>query len=229
MITENEYAYWLFNSPGLGNKKIDKLLSGGVSCKGVYFMSDSDIRMLVGGKAAEHLIKHKRCWDFELEKRKLEEAGIRFIPRISKEFPQKLKNIPDAPFAIYVKGKLPDPDKPSVAIIGARMCSDYGRYMAREFGRDLSLAGVQVISGMARGVDGISQKAAIESGGSTFGVLGCGVNVCYPEENLDVYNSICENGGLISEYAPDTLPRAQLFPMRNRIISALADVVLVSL
>ena len=99
--------------------------------------------------------------------------------------------------------------------------------MSREFGKGLALAGVQVISGMARGVDGISQKAAIEAGGSSFGILGCGVDICYPEENRDVYNRICVNGGLISEYHPGTEPKPNLFPMRNRIISALADIVLV--
>ena len=107
------------------------------------------------------------------------------------------------------------------------MCSDYGRFMAREFGKGLALAGVQVISGMARGVDGISQKAAIEADGKSYGILGCGVDICYPEENRDVYERICQKGGLISEYHPGTDPRPNLFPMRNRIISALSDIVLV--
>jgi DNA processing protein len=99
--------------------------------------------------------------------------------------------------------------------------------MSREFGKGLALSGVQIISGMARGVDGISQKAAIEAGGSSFGVLGCSVDICYPEENRDVYDKICLEGGLISEYHPGTEPKANLFPMRNRIISALSDIVLV--
>lgn len=227
MITENQYAHWLFNVEGVGIKYVEKLLGSGLSCQEIYVLSDKDIRNLLPSRAASNIIKSRLQWDFEGEKRKLEEKGIRFIPRISKEYPEKLKAIPDSPCAIYVKGKLPDPAKPSVAIIGARMCSDYGRYVAREFGRGLSLAGVQVISGMARGVDGISQKAAIEAGGSTFGILGCGVNICYPEENRDVYKNICDNGGLISEFPPDTMPKANFFPMRNRIISALADIVLV--
>ncbi|WP_051538197.1 DNA-processing protein DprA [Butyrivibrio proteoclasticus] len=227
MITENQYAHWLLNVEGVGNRSAEKLLGSGLSCEEIFMLSDKDIRNLLPPKAAGNLIKSRYSWDFEAEKRKLEENNIRFIPRISEEYPEKLKAIPDSPFAIYVKGRLPDPTKPSVAIIGARMCSDYGRYVAREFGRGLALAGVQVISGMARGVDGISQKAAIEAGGSTFGILGCGVNICYPEENKDVYKTICDNGGLISEHAPDTMPKANFFPMRNRIISALADIVLV--
>ena len=226
-VTETDYAQWLYTVKGLGNKGLEKLLCGGLSCEEIYYMKDKEIRMLIKGKAAENLIEHRKSWDFEAEKKRLLDSKIRFIPRISEEYPQKLKAIPDAPFAIYVKGALPDPGKPSVAIIGARMCSDYGRYMSREFGKGLALAGVQIISGMARGVDGISQKAAISVGGSSFGVLGCGVDVCYPEENRDIFNSICENGGLISEYEPGTNPRANLFPARNRIISALSDVVLV--
>ena len=99
--------------------------------------------------------------------------------------------------------------------------------MARNFGRGLALAGVQVISGMARGIDGISQKAALEAGGTSYGIVGSGVDICYPEENMDVYRQLCENGGVISEFPPGTYPKANFFPMRNRIISGLADVVLV--
>ncbi|MBP3813720.1 MAG: DNA-processing protein DprA, partial [Butyrivibrio sp.] len=164
---------------------------------------------------------------FEKEKTNLEKKGIRFISRIDPEFPEKLKNIPKAPFAIYVKGKLPDPNVPSVAIVGARMCSDYGRLMARQFGRDLAIAGVQVISGMARGVDGIAQNAALLAGGTSFGVLGCGVDICYPPENKEIYDALSQKGGLISEYPPGMEPLAKFFPMRNRIISALADAIVV--
>lgn len=227
MLTENDYAQWLFNSPGLGSKGVMKLLDKGYSCENLYKCSDRELRSLLTAKKAEALIRHRLNWNFELEKEKLEKNKIRFISIFAPDFPRKLKEIPDPPFGLYVKGKLPDESKPSVAIIGARMCSDYGRYMAREFGRGLSLAGVQIISGMARGIDGISQKAAIEAGGSSYGILGCGVNICYPDENRDVFDVICDEGGLISEYYPDMLPMSGLFPQRNRLISGLADIVLV--
>lgn len=153
--------------------------------------------------------------------------GIRYITRLEKEYPERLQNIPDPPGGIYVKGKLPEKEVLTVGIVGARMCSEYGRYAAREYARALSAAGVAVISGMAKGVDGISQSETIANGGCTYGVLGCGLNVVYPAQNAEIYEKICERGGLISEFPPDTPPAAKHFPMRNRIISGLSDVLLV--
>lgn len=226
-LKENDYAMWLFNVPTIGNVNADRLLCGGMSCRDIYEMSSRELSRLLTKKQVMSVEKSRATWDFEAEKKKLDERGIRFIPRIDDSFPEKLKNIPGAPFAIYVKGRLPDPKVPSVAVIGARMCSEYGRFMARQFGQGLAMAGVQVISGMARGVDGIAQNAALKSGGASFAVLGCGVDVCYPEENIAIYDSLLSNGGIISEFPPGTQPLANFFPMRNRIISALSDVVLV--
>ena len=156
-----------------------------------------------------------------------EENEIRYLTAFDDEFPDKLRFIPNAPDGIYVKGVLPDPDKPSVAIIGARDCSAYGASMAKYFAESLSDAGVQIISGMARGIDGIAQKAAVEAGHSSFGVLGSGIDVIYPKQNKDLFERIVEKGGLISEYPPSTQAIARNFPLRNRIISALSDVILV--
>ena len=225
--TENEYAHWLFNVPGLGNRSIDKLLCGGWKCGELFEIDTRELKGILTQKQIKNFEESRRVWNFEKEKEKLDKKGIRFISRIDKAFPEKLKTIPDPPFALYVKGELPDPAKPSVAIIGARMCSEYGRYMARQFGRGLAMAGVQVISGMAMGVDGISQKASLMAGGKSYGIVGSGVDVCYPEENLEIYDMLCENGGVISELPPGTTPQARFFPMRNRIISGLADIVLV--
>lgn len=226
-ITENEYAHWLFNVPRLGTTSIDKLLASGLSCRDLFETPGKEFKNILTAKQIGCFDDSKRIWNFEKEASKLEDKNILFIPRIDERFPEKLKNIPNAPFALYVKGALPDPNKPSVAIIGARMCSEYGRYLARNFGRGLALAGVQVISGMARGIDGVSQKAAMSAGGKSFGIVGSGVDICYPEENVDVYQELCNTGGVISEYPPGTMPKANFFPLRNRIISGLADIVLV--
>ena len=116
---------------------------------------------------------------------------------------------------------------PTVAIIGSRLCSQYGRLSAQQFGQGLALAGVQIVSGMARGIDGIAQNAAAAAGGASFGVLGCGVNVVYPAQNREIYKNVLERGGLISEFPPDTPPRPPYFAERNRIISGLCDLLLV--
>lgn len=226
-ITENEYAHWLFNVPTIGQKTIDKLLCGGRSCREVYEMEERELDGLLSKAQIKKFTESRNVWDFAREREKLQKLGIRFISRIDPDFPERLKNIPDPPFALYVKGELPDENRPCVAIIGARMCSEYGRFMARQLGRGLAHAGVQVISGMARGVDGISQKAALEAGGKSFGIVGSGVDVCYPDDNRPLYDELCQNGGVISEYPPGTMPKANFFPMRNRIISGLADVVVV--
>lgn len=150
-----------------------------------------------------------------------------YIDRFHRDYPEKLQYIKDPPAGIYVKGQLPDPNKPSVAIVGSRIYSSYGRLCATEFGKYLAQNGVQVISGLARGIDAIAQNAACEANGSSFGVLGCGINIIYPAQNKDIYSRILAKGGLISEFSPDAPPIGRQFAIRNRIISALADIVLV--
>jgi len=151
----------------------------------------------------------------------------RYVSRLDADYPYRLERMLNPPAGIYVKGRLPDENVPSVAIIGSRLCSQYGRLAAEEFGRVLALNGVQVISGLARGIDGIAQLAASEAGGSSFGILGCGVNVVYPAENKRIYEKVLENGGLISQFKPDASPMKAYFAERNSLISALSDLLLV--
>ncbi|MDY2614098.1 MAG: DNA-processing protein DprA [Lachnospiraceae bacterium] len=160
-------------------------------------------------------------------KRKLQEQGIRMIPYFSEEYPKKLTNISQPPYALYVKGSLPRENQVSVAIVGARRCTHYGEQIALEYGEALASEGIQIISGMARGIDGAGQRGALNAGGATYGVLGCGVDICYPRENIGLYMDIQQKGGIISEQIPGQPPLPAYFPERNRIISGLADVVLV--
>ena len=150
-----------------------------------------------------------------------------FITPFEKEYPDKLKNIPDAPAGLYVRGKVPVESEITVAVVGARDCSEYGRYVAEELGSFLGKSGVTVVSGMARGIDGISQWAALEAGGTSIGILGCGVDICYPARNRALFDRLSEQGTIISEYPPGTPPRHMNFPARNRIVSGLADAVVV--
>ena len=153
---------------------------------------------------------------------------IRYVAREDREYPEQMRNYPRMPLGLYVLGNLPDPEKKTVAIVGARMCSPYGRAEAIRFGEELAAKGVQIISGMAFGVDSWALLGALHAGGKGFAVLGCGVDVCYPKESYHIYRRIIqESGGILSEFEPGDSPAAWHFPIRNRIISALADVVLV--
>ena len=156
-----------------------------------------------------------------------EEEKISFITPFDSAYPERLKNIPNAPAGLYVMGKLPSESDITVAVIGARECSDYGRYVAERLGAFLGERGVTVVSGMARGIDGISQWAALESGGMSIGVLGCGVDICYPAKNRKLYDRLLKQGAVLSEYPTGTPPRPMNFPARNRIVSGLADAVVV--
>ena len=142
-------------------------------------------------------------------------------------FPEALRQVPGPPRCLYVIGRLPDMRRPRVAVVGARACSDYGKAMARTIGRTLARAKVQVVSGMAYGVDSLAQEGALAEGGETFAVLGCGVDVCYPRSSQELYRRILSSGGVISEFPPGTEPATWTFPTRNRLISGLADAVIV--
>ncbi len=144
------------------------------------------------------------------------------------EYPQKLKNISNPPAVLYVKGSLPDMNNNlCIAIVGTRSSSVYGNKISFEMGYKLAKAGTIVISGGAIGIDCLSQKGALQAGGKTIAVLGCGINFNYLMANKNLRDNIAKSGALISEYPPDFRCSSWTFPMRNRIISGLSDGVLV--
>ncbi len=153
--------------------------------------------------------------------------AMRYVKKNDAEYPAVLTRYERMPAGLYVRGDLPDSGKKSAAIVGARACSEYGRAEARRFARVLASAGVQVISGMALGIDSEAHEGALEAGGRTFAVLGSGADVCYPHSKERLYKRIIENGGILSELEPGTPALAYHFPIRNRIISALSDVVII--
>lgn len=231
---ETIYACWLDRIPLIGSVTAKRLLAGCGSAQKLYGLSKNEVaelaeRKLLTAAQAEKLREYQT--DFRYEPHRLYEdmtaQGIRAVRYGEDAYPKRLCYIPDPPCILYIKGEVPDEGKPGVSIVGARLCSDYGRYTARKFASVLAGAGVQIISGMALGIDCISHKAAMEAGGRTFAVLGCGVDVCYPEQNRDIYERMQTQGGLLSEYPPGTMPSAGLFPRRNRIISGLAEILLV--
>ena len=226
-MREREFSYWLCNIEGIGRMTVARLLKKAGCAQAVYEMPEQELAGLLSAAQLKSLLLARKEKNTEKDYRRLLKQGIRFLPYSDPEYPQRLHEIPDAPQGIYVRGELPGEDEPSVAVIGARMCSEYGKQAARYFASSLAQAGVRVISGLARGIDGISQEAALECGGKTYAVLGCGVDICYPAENGRLFDRIPAQGGIVSEYPPGTFPQARLFPPRNRIISGLSDLILV--
>lgn len=225
---QKRYAYWLCNLPGIGDRGIKRLLeSCGGTPKQVYHASEKQWEQVLSARQLEQMKQLTMEWKPEEAYQKMMGQGISFLLQEDKEYPERLRNIPDPPYGIFYKGRIPEEGRLSVAIIGARDCSQYGSYVATELGKYLGGKGVQIISGMARGIDGISQEAAIMAGGISFGVLGCGVDICYPAQNRRLYDRLLEEGGILSTHPPGTQPRPQHFPPRNRIVSGLADVVVV--
>ena len=161
-------------------------------------------------------MKNKRFTDYKI------------VKKGDDDYPKKLLRIKDAPEKLYVRGNLPDVKKKTVSIVGARNSTDYGSTLAKTIARILSINDVQVISGLAMGIDTQGHIGAIEVAKPTFAVMGCGVDICFPTYNLNIYERILDYGGsIISEVEIGTPPLPYNFPLRNRIISGLSDVVIV--
>ncbi len=227
---EQPYAYWLMCAP-IGDAVKSRLLlqfgrPGAVFEASEKVLLDSTLSI---GKKEKWIayIKERNEKNIKREYEGLQTKGILFYPEYHPLFPAKLLSIPARPFGIFVKGKLPDIRQRSLAIVGARDCSEYGQYVAKHFAEKMAQNGVAVISGLARGIDGIAQRAAMEAGGESFGVLGCGADICYPKSNEKLYRMCMEHGGILSTYLPGTPPTPNLFPPRNRIISGLSDGILI--
>jgi DNA processing protein len=170
-----------------------------------------------------------RSFDEDAYLRGLDQAGIRWLGLSDPDFPPLLEAIHDPPPGLFVRGAAGSEVllRPTVAVVGARACSPYGAQVARLLGRELAAAGLVVVSGLARGVDGEAHRGALEAGGTTVAVLGCGIDRDYPAAHAELGARIRESGLAVSEYAPGLEPAPWRFPARNRIIAGLSAVTIV--
>lgn len=224
-----EYEYWLARIRQLADWKKRRLREEYGSGEAIYYIEETKLhRLEYLSETDKKAISAARNASVATEEwKRLKESGICFVPYYSPDYPRRLRQISRPPYALYVKGRLPDEEKPAVAIVGARRCSHYGEQMALEYGEKLGAAGFDIISGMAKGIDGAAQRGALNGGGITYAVLGSGVDVCYPREHIGLYTDIQKQGGILSEQLPGQSPLPAHFPARNRLISGLADVILV--
>lgn len=222
-----KYEYWFANLKISGKRKreIRQVLN---SAAELYYIEETALKQFdIADEERQIILDSVKEWRLDDEFCKLEEKNIQFVTIFDPQYPKRLREIPSPPYALYVKGQLPSENERTVGIVGARECSPYGEVMARDFAKALASNGIQIISGMARGVDSAAQNGALEIGGQSFGVLGCGVDICYPREKIGLYMELQQQGGVISEFPPGMGPLPKHFPARNRIISGLSDIVLV--
>ncbi len=222
-----KYWYWLVNVEDMWFDKIRVAMEYFDNPKEIYNASEK-ILLESNAFTLDDILKLEKSKNNDLEEKlkELEKKKIEMTYIGHHDYPAKLNQYSDRPPVLFYKGKLPSGNK-SVAIVGARNCSAYGKNISENIAYELADNGIEIISGMARGVDKYSHIGCINGKSPTYAILGCGVDICYPRENIELYTDIQISGGLISEYPPGAVALPWRFPYRNRIISMLADVLLV--
>ncbi|MGE5456744.1 MAG: DNA-processing protein DprA [Methanococcaceae archaeon] len=214
---------------GIGPAKIRSIISRTGSVEHAVSADMSLLRQADGisDNLASRILSSRNKRDIvkkqsEIEFRKLEEINARAITFLDEDYPSLLLNIYDAPVILYVQGQFCQSDLNSIAVVGTRVPSHYGIQQAERFSKSLAAGGITIISGLARGIDSIAHRAALNQSARTVAVIGSGLDVFYPPENRGLLEAIAAHGVVVSEFELGTKPDAQNFPRRNRIISGLA-------
>jgi DNA processing protein len=224
-MTESEAYFILHLLDGIGPVKAKRLRERFGSLGLALTARGADLRSVegIGSELVEKLVSWKETTDLDKERQWAEALGLTLITMADKEYPVSLSEIYDPPLVLYIKGKVPETWPRGVAVVGSRETSHYGLETAKKLGYQLAYAGVPVISGLARGIDTAAHLGALAAKGTTWAVLGCGLDKMYPPENDALAAKIVESGGcLISELPLGTSPDKRTFPMRNRIVSGLS-------
>ncbi|MCF6157778.1 MAG: DNA-protecting protein DprA [wastewater metagenome] len=228
-MKEFEAILRLSMTKGIGARTHKALLEKFGSSEAILDASKQELETVqgVGPKLSAAIREISRNIDIETEIDLAEKKDVQIIPYISDAYPQQLRTLYDPPLVLYIKGSIRKTDILSMAIVGARYCSYYGLSQAERFSRLLAQKGFCIISGMARGIDAAAHRGAIHSDGRTIAILGCGLGVIYPRENMELAGQIARHGALVSELPMNTPPDPRNFPPRNRLISGLSLGVLV--
>ena len=171
----------------------------------------------------ERIFSPKSLEDFKVYREKVARLGVDFVTILDEAYPENLKYIDDRPAVLYYKGRLDHGrDSQSIAFVGARKCTDYGKWACKNLAGSIASAGLTTVSGLAYGIDAMCHKATLDVGGRTIGVIGCGIDQVYPTANKFLYEKIEEDGLILSEFPLETPPIGYNFPRRNRIISGIS-------
>lgn len=220
----NGQVYWVLLSlaPGLGPVRIRRLVEAFGDAEQAW--RASEIELVQAGldrRAVEGIVASRKKWEPERVWERLQALGARVVTLGDASYPELLREIPDPPPVLYYRGSFELADRFSVAIVGTRKATSYGRQVAGVLATELARAGVTVVSGLARGIDGEAHMAALRAGGRTLAVLGSGLDRIYPAEHAGLARQIAEQGAIVTEYPPGTKPDAVNFPRRNRVIAGL--------
>lgn len=208
--------------PGVGTTYFVRLLARFQTPARVFQASEAALADAVGPKLAQRIRQYRQAADVAEQERLLEQYDAQVITLDDPAYPPRLAEIYDPPLVLFARGALFEQDQHALAIVGTRKASPYGLRMAGRLAADLAARGITVVSGMASGIDAAAHRGALDAGGRTIAVLGCGVDQVYPKENADLMHDIMRQGAVVSPFPMGTGPSRGLFPFRNRIISGLS-------
>lgn len=219
-----ELRHWLrLSKLELAPRKLVDLLDSFSGPEAIFAASESELRSVDGltDRIVEKLLAPEPA-DLDRDIDTLQSQEICVLTIRDESYPANLRQIHDPPVVLYVRGDLRESDRFSVAMVGSRRASIYGKSMAERIAKDLANRGIGITSGGARGIDASAHKGALSAGGRTIAVLGCGIDVVYPGEHKELFMQVAESGAVVSEFSPGTRPEGWRFPARNRIISGLS-------
>lgn len=228
-MTEREYLVALSTFTPFGPMRLKLLMSYFKKASKVWKAGAHELSELgINKKTVESFVKHRDAFEYKKYSGRLEKLGIKTISIFEENYPENLREIEDAPFVIYVRGKLEKIDSRAIAIIGSRLMTSYGKEVASKFAGELANFGITIVSGLALGVDAQAQKSALVAGGRTIAVLASGLDIISPASNTALALELIKNhGALVSEYPLGHIPFPSDFAVRNRLISGLSKGVLV--
>ena len=230
MVDTDELKYWVAFSgiPGVGRVRIAQLKEHFGSLRDAWKAPEGKLKQAgLDSRSVDALVTIRPRISVDAEMEKLEHHKVNVLICEDPTYPSRLKEIYDYPPVLYVRGNLPAEDEPCLAVVGTRRPTVYGRQVTEEMATDLARSSITIISGLARGIDSVAHRAALDAGGKTVAVFGSGLDIVYPGENAKLAQAIIERGALVSEYPLGVKPKAENFPLRNRIMSGLSLGVLV--
>lgn len=226
----SDLQYWIgFNKvTGIGPVRLRALIDAFGGIEPAWKAAAEELRRTgLGEKLVERLVQARSTLDLAAELKQLESRGLRTIPMDDPKYPSRLKEIESPPVVLYTWGELLPEDQWAAAVVGTRRATPYGKAVTAELAAGLAASGVTVVSGLARGIDGIAHQSALEAGGRSLAVLGSGLDQIYPPEHRNLAQSIAKSGAVVTDYSLGTRPEGGNFPARNRIIAGLSLAVIV--